>query len=61
MDQGDRVLWLDKKTMKGGCMKLNRTWYGPLSRLSRVDVKWSTVSSQTKYCGTALSSLIHLV
>lgn len=26
---GDRVLWLDKKTRRGRCTKLNRTWTGP--------------------------------
>ena len=26
---GDRVLWLDKKSRRGRCMKLNRPWTGP--------------------------------
>jgi hypothetical protein len=28
-EEGDLVLWLDRKTRRGRCMKLNRPWTGP--------------------------------
>jgi hypothetical protein len=33
---GDRVLWLDRKTRRGRCMKLNRPWTGPWRIIKRL-------------------------
>ncbi|CAB4004629.1 Retrovirus-related Pol poly from transposon [Paramuricea clavata] len=33
---GDRVLWLDRKTGRGRCMKLNRPWRGPWRIIRRL-------------------------
>lgn len=46
---GDRVMWLDKKTRRGRCMKLNRPWTGPWTVVKRL----SEVVYRIKYCGTA--------
>ena len=44
---GDRVLWLDKKSRRGRCMKLNRPWTGPWIVIKRL----SEVVYRIKYCG----------
>ena len=47
----DRVMWLDKKTRRGRCMKLNRPWSGPWEDIKHL----GEVVYQIKYCGTAVS------
>ena len=47
---GDRVLWLDKKTRRGRCMKLKRQRTGPCEVIKRL----SEVVYQIKYCGAVL-------
>ena len=34
--EGDMVLWLDRKTRRGRCMKLNRPWTGPWRIIKRL-------------------------
>ena len=34
--EGDLVLWLDRKTRRGRCMKLNRPWTGPWRIIKRL-------------------------
>jgi hypothetical protein len=34
--EGDLVLWLDRKTRRGRCMKLNRPWTGPWKIIKRL-------------------------
>ena len=46
---GDQVLWLDKKSRRGRCMKLNRPWTGPWKVIKRL----SEVVYRIKYCGPA--------
>ena len=53
---GDQVLWLDKKSRKGRCMKLNRPWTGPwkvIKRLSEVvyRIKYR-IKTGTEYCSS---------
>ena len=46
---GDQVLWLDKKSRRGRCMKLNRPWTGPWVVIKRL----SEVVYRIKYCEPA--------
>ena len=48
---GDQVLWLDKKSRRGRCLKLNRPWTGPWVVIKRL----SEVVYRIKYCGPAWS------
>ena len=49
---GDRVMWLDKKTRRGRCMKLNRPWTGPWTVVKRFE--WSSLQDQVLWDSRAL-------